>query len=109
MIEDCLFIIYERVRRWRMSKVFIDAGHGGHDSGAIGEQSKEKDNSLTIARALGKLLKSKNYTVKYRRKNDKYWSLTERTLLANDWSADIFISVHNNSRVSPLCGYESYI
>ena len=109
MSEDCLFIIYERVRRWQMSKVFIDAGHGGHDSGASGEQSKEKDNSLNIALALGKLLKSKNYTVKYSRKNDKYLSLTERTNLANDWKADIFISVHNNSSESSISGFESYI
>src|SRR5699024_9923629 len=90
MSEDCQFIIYGRVRRLQMSKVFNDAGHGGNDSDSSGEQSKEKDNSLNIALTLGKLLKSTNYTVKYRRKNDKYLSLTERTNLANDWKADIF-------------------
>src|SRR5699024_11972258 len=49
------------------------------------------------------------YTVKYSRKNDKYLSLTERTNLANDWKADIFISVHNNSSESSISGFESYI
>src|SRR5699024_1842103 len=99
----------ERVRRLQMSQVFIGAGHGGHDSGASGEQSEEKDNCLNIALALGKLLKSKNYTVKYSRKNDKYLSLTARTNLSNDWKADMFISVHNNSSESSVSGFESYI
>src|SRR5699024_10618199 len=62
-----------------------------------------------IALALVKLLKSKNYTFKYSRKNDKYLSLTERTNLANDWKADIFISDHNNSSDSSVSGFESYV
>lgn len=92
-----------------MNKVFIDAGHGGHDSGALGNKSKEKDNCLNIVVALGKKLKEQGYTVKQSRTTDKFLSLTERTNMANDWDADIFISVHNNSGASSATGFESYI
>lgn len=93
-----------------MSKIFIDAGHGGHDGGASGSRSKEKDNCLNIAKATRKYLRELGHTVKMSRTTDNFHSLTKRADTANNWGADIFISIHNNSAANKSArGFETFI
>jgi N-acetylmuramoyl-L-alanine amidase len=93
--------------------VVIDAGHGGHDVGAIGQNSKEKDITLKAALAIGNLIESncKDVTVIYTRKTDIFIPLHQRTEIANNAKADLFISIHANSvpkgATSPQ-GFEIY-
>ncbi|MDR1180677.1 MAG: N-acetylmuramoyl-L-alanine amidase [Bacteroidales bacterium] len=93
--------------------VVIDAGHGGHDPGAIGITGvKEKDVVLTIALKLGALIeKNTNVKVIYTRKTDVFVELHKRAQLANTNHADMFISIHCNSveNNSVATGSETYV
>lgn len=79
--------------------VVIDAGHGGHDPGAIGRYSKEKNINLNVALKLGQQIKQYCSDVKiiYTRKSDVFIPLDRRAEIANDAKADLFISIHTNS------------
>ncbi|REB09583.1 N-acetylmuramoyl-L-alanine amidase [Sporosarcina sp. BI001-red] len=92
-----------------MSKIFIDPGHGGHDSGAVGKRSKEKDNVLKVGLNLKALLESYGHTVKLSRSTDVFIALSERAQMANRWGADYFVSLHNNSATSDASGFETFI
>lgn len=83
----------------KISKVVLDAGHGGTDNGARGEYSNEKDLTLAIVLKLGKMINDSLRDVEpiYTRTTDTYPKLTERHEIANKAAADIFISVHINS------------
>lgn len=78
-------------------KIFIDAGHGGADSGAVNGSLKEKNMTLVCAKAAEEFLKKYNQTVKLSRTGDVSLSLTERATMANNWGADIFVSCHFNA------------
>jgi N-acetylmuramoyl-L-alanine amidase len=89
--------------------VVVDAGHGGTDPGAIGNGITESKYTLEIAQLLGKRLQSKGFTVIYSRNSDKRIDLKERTTLANEKKADVFISIHlNSSRNKDALGLETY-
>ena len=77
----------------------IDAGHGGHDSGALGRYSKEKDLTLKFAMAFGKMVQRNCPDVKvvYTRTTDRFLPLIDRANVANKNKADLFISVHINA------------
>lgn len=77
----------------------IDAGHGGHDAGAIGAYSKEKDINLKVALAFGRLVENNCPDVKvvYTRKTDVFIPLQRRADIANNNKADLFVSVHTNA------------
>lgn len=91
-----------------MAKIFIDPGHGGGDSGAIGNGLKEKDVVLKIAKKLRDILKNEyGANVKMSRTTDKFLSLRERTNMANAWGADYFVSIHTNAGGGK--GYEDFI
>ncbi|MDO4164129.1 MAG: N-acetylmuramoyl-L-alanine amidase [Bacteroides sp.] len=79
--------------------VVIDAGHGGHDPGAIGKISKEKNINLTVALKLGKQIQKNCPDVKvvYTRSKDVFIPLDRRAEIANDAKADLFISIHTNA------------
>lgn len=80
----------------------IDAGHGGHDPGAIGAISREKDINLNVSLKLGELVE-KNFSdvkVVYTRKTDRYLTLQERADVVNNNHADLFICIHTNSAES---------
>lgn len=77
----------------------IDAGHGGHDAGAVGDFSREKDICLKTALAFGKLVEERcpDVRVLYTRKTDIFIPLYQRPQVANKAKADLFISIHVNS------------
>jgi len=82
----------------RDKTIVIDAGHGGKDSGAIGyKQRFEKNLVLEVALQLGKELKSRGYKVFYTRQSDEFIELRDRTKVANDKNADLFVSIHANA------------
>ena len=90
-------------------RIFWDKGHGGKDSGAVGNGLQEKQLTHKIVEYAMDFLSS-NYTgfiQKTSRTGDTYPSLTERANMADNWNADVFVSVHINAGGGN--GYESYI
>lgn len=84
----------------KISRIVIDAGHGGHDTGTIGPTGlMEKDLCLDVALRLGKLIEQKlpGADVVYTRSDDTFIPLEERTNIANEAKADLFVSIHANS------------
>lgn len=79
--------------------IVLDAGHGGHDSGAIGNGYNEKDLALAVTLQLYKNLK-RDYNVILTRNNDTFIPLNERAAIGNRANADIFISVHLNASIN---------
>lgn len=79
--------------------VVIDAGHGGHDHGAIDNGAREKDINLGVAKKLASLLKKKGkgINVVMTRDDDTFISLQERANIANRNKGNLFISIHTNS------------
>lgn len=79
--------------------IVIDAGHGGHDPGAIGKISKEKNINLKVALKLGNLIRQNCDDVKviYTRSSDVFIPLARRAEIANDAKADLFVSIHTNA------------
>jgi N-acetylmuramoyl-L-alanine amidase len=96
----------------KISRVVIDAGHGGHDTGTIGPHGlMEKDLCLDVALRLGKLIQERlpGAEVIYTRRDDTFIPLEERTAIANQVKADLFISIHANSSHDPDSrGVETY-
>ena len=90
----------------------IDAGHGGHDAGAVGAMSKEKNLTLKYSLAFGKLVEQRCPDVKviYTRTTDRFLELWQRAEVANKAKADLFISIHINAlpkgRIAR--GYQTY-
>lgn len=77
--------------------VVLDPGHGGNDTGARGKEVDEKDVNLAIALKAGAILMKNGIHVEYTRKTDVTVGLEERALIANDFNAELFVSIHNNS------------
>jgi N-acetylmuramoyl-L-alanine amidase len=78
--------------------IFIDAGHGGIDSGAVGYKNlQEKNIVLKVAKLTAKELRKRGYKVKMSRNKDIFIKLKKRTQMANKVDADLFISIHANS------------
>ena len=77
----------------------IDAGHGGHDAGALGAISKEKNINLNVALAFGRYVERNcpDVNVVYTRKTDVFVTLLERANIANRNKADLFVSIHTNA------------
>ena len=82
--------------------VVIDAGHGGHDPGAMGSFTREKDINLAITLQLGAIIERnfRDVNVVYSRKTDKYLTLQERADIVNNNRADLFLCIHTNSSTS---------
>jgi N-acetylmuramoyl-L-alanine amidase len=84
----------------KIGRIVIDAGHGGHDTGTIGPTGlMEKDLCLDVALRVGKLIQQRlpSAEVIYTREDDTFIGLEQRTEIANDARADLFLSVHANS------------
>lgn len=95
----------------RRGVIFVDAGHGGNDPGAVANGIQEKDVVLPISLKLGQALQSMGYTVYYTRTNDVEIDLEPRVAAAERINADVFVSVHANSLApgsSGISGIETY-
>jgi N-acetylmuramoyl-L-alanine amidase len=96
----------------KISRIVIDPGHGGHDTGTIGPHGlMEKDLCLDVALRLGALIEQKlpGADVIYTRRDDTFIPLEQRTAIANEAKADLFISIHANSSHDPAArGIETY-
>ncbi|MEM7603351.1 MAG: N-acetylmuramoyl-L-alanine amidase [Verrucomicrobiota bacterium] len=89
--------------------VVIDAGHGAHDSGAVGPFGREKDYALDMALRLEKNLQSKGFKTLLTRRQDVFLTLGQRVAIANGQRNAIFISLHFNSSGSrDANGIETY-
>jgi N-acetylmuramoyl-L-alanine amidase len=95
----------------KLSRVVIDAGHGGHDTGSIGPDGyTEKDLVLDVAQRLKELVEMElGSEVVMTRSDDTFVPLESRTAIANQQEADLFISIHaNSSRIRAARGVETY-
>jgi N-acetylmuramoyl-L-alanine amidase len=96
----------------KIGRIVVDAGHGGHDTGTIGPTGlMEKDLCLDVALRLGKIIQQRlpGADVVYTRSDDTFVPLEERTHIANDAKADLFISIHaNSSHDHEARGIETY-
>jgi N-acetylmuramoyl-L-alanine amidase len=96
----------------KIGRIVIDAGHGGHDTGTIGPTGlMEKDLCLDVALRLGKIIQQRlpGAEVVYTRSDDTFIPLEERTHVANESKADLFISIHaNSSHDHAARGIETY-
>jgi len=96
----------------KIGRIVIDAGHGGHDTGTIGPTGlMEKDLCLDVALRLGKIIQQKlpGADVVFTRPDDTFVPLEERTRIANEAKADLFISIHaNSSHDAQARGIETY-
>ena len=90
-------------------KVFIDPGHGGSDPGSLGFGYRESDINLQVAKKVESKLKAKGIDVKMSRSSDVFYSLSERAKMANNYGADAFVSIHQNSATNATAnGIETY-
>jgi N-acetylmuramoyl-L-alanine amidase len=93
-----------------VSRIVVDAGHGGHDPGAQAQGINEAELTLDVALRLQKLLvKQPGVEVVMTRDTDVFIPLQERTAIANREAADLFLSIHANASPNPRArGIESY-
>ncbi len=91
--------------------IVIDPGHGGKDPGAMDNGVKEKDVNLAVGLELQKVLTARGYNVVMTRATDIYLKLQERTDIANNVKADLFVSIHVNALPTrkSMTGFEIYI
>lgn len=112
LITHCSLLIGQN----RLDVIAIDAGHGGKDPGTIGDKTGvyEKNIVLPIALKLGALIEKRFPLIRiiYLRKTDEFIELTERTRIANENKAKLFISIHANHKKqeeSDKNGFEIYL
>lgn len=92
-----------------MAKVFLDAGHGGKDPGALGNNLKEKDINLAVTKEVNRILERHGVTVGTTRTSDTFMELSDRSKKANDFKSDILVSIHCNAFEDPsVQGVEVY-
>lgn len=84
-----------------MTKIAIDAGHGGKDPGAVFQGRQEKDDNLNLALAVGERLKNAGFDVFYTRTEDIYQTPFQKAMSANESGADLLVSLHRNSSEYP--------
>ncbi len=94
----------------RKMRVMIDAGHGGQDPGAVRSGVREKSINLKVAQQVAALLKKeRNVEVKLTRPDDTFIALGRRAELANQFKADVFVSIHGNAaKRAGANGFEVY-
>ena len=105
--------IKEEKQKYIIDTIVLDAGHGGKDPGACVKSCsiQEKTITLDLTKKIGQKLKKSGFNVIYTREDDRFVTLNERTSIANESDADLFISIHVNSiSNSPNTrGFETYL
>ncbi|WP_396180852.1 N-acetylmuramoyl-L-alanine amidase [Flavobacterium sp.] len=102
LVTIFIFLSVFSLAQEKKFKVVLDAGHGGKDPGAAKNGCIEKLIALDVVLRIGKILESyPDFNIKYTRKTDVFIPLRDRAKIANDFEADLFVSVHCNSSVSP--------
>lgn len=92
-----------------MKIVCIDAGHGGKDPGAVSGGVHESNVVLNVAKKIRSFLEAQGCSVLLTRWNDDFIELRDRAYMANNWNADLFVSVHcNSSTRADATGMEVY-
>ena len=109
-----ILVSFQRVgiKQYKVRKIVIDPGHGGRDPGTRGLYSNEKDVVLKISLELKRIINENmpDMQVILTRSDDSFPSLTERSRIANDLEADLFISIHANWLSNPnVSGTETYV
>lgn len=82
-------------------RIALDAGHGGSDPGAVYKGRQEKDDTLDLTLAVGDILKKNGIDVYYTRTTDEYETPFKKATDANNYGADLFVSIHRNSSENP--------
>ena len=82
-------------------RIVIDAGHGGHDPGAVHFNRRESDDTLRMARAVRDRLTACGQQVIMTRTTDVFVPLLERSQISNNQNADFFLSIHRNGAINP--------
>ena len=104
----------ERQQKKSINKtIVIDPGHGGEDAGAVGPSRRyEKVINFNVSKNLYSILKQRGYKVYLTRTNDTFIKVMNRTVLANEKNADLFISIHTNSvpkeKANEVTGIETF-
>ena len=105
-----LSVVFNTVSAQDKFVVVLDAGHGGHDPGNLGNGYLEKNIALNIVLKAGELLsQNPNIKVLYTRKDDTFVDLFERGQIANKANADLFVSVHCDSHTSDAHGAGTFV
>lgn len=90
-------------------KIYIDAGHGGVQPGAVNGKRKESDDVLRLALKVQELLKGQDCEVRMSRTKDIDVDIDDRCADANKWGADYFLSIHRNAASASATGDEIWI
>jgi len=96
----------------KVNTVVLDAGHGGHDTGALGKNSREKDITLAVVLKLRDYIHDnmKDVKVILTRSDDTFVELYRRARIANENNADLFISIHcNSTKSTSVYGAETFV
>ena len=104
-------LISERSLTYQVKRVVIDPGHGGFDSGAVGPTGlKEKDVALDLAQRVNQRISETGRIKSFlTRTGDYYIPLSDRTVIANQYQADLFVSIHINANENRKAhGCETY-
>ena len=112
LLADGGEVIYELSQMYFIPNekvVCIDAGHGGSDPGALGENRQEKDDNLRLSLIVRDLLEERGYTVVMTREDDSDVSLSERCKIANRARASLFVAIHRNSSSGSGKGMELWV
>jgi len=98
----------DTVNLGRTCKIYVDAGHGGHDSGATSGGLVEKDLNLDVSLALEAMLLARGHEVRMSRHSSTYPSLWARGSASARWPADLFLSIHHNAFDGHARGVECF-
>jgi N-acetylmuramoyl-L-alanine amidase len=112
LIFCLLYFFMNIVNAQKVNTVVLDAGHGGHDTGALGKNSREKDITLAVVLKLRDYIQEnmKDVKVILTRDDDTFIELYRRARIANENKADLFISVHcNSTKTTSVYGVETFV
>ena len=112
--HKCSIILRKQDPPFRIRTIVVDAGHGGHDPGCLGHDTREKHLALAIAKAFAEQVRTHfpDIQVIMTRDKDVFIPLYERAAIANRANADLFISIHCNAMPpgnSGTAGTETYV